>query len=204
MKTIICIATILLVAPVVADPKHKDPGIKAFEQKNFSSAFAHWLPAAKNGDVNAQFNLGYMYERGLGTARNNDKAQNWYEMASRQGNPEAQHRLASLYYDQGKYEVAVSLYRKASEQGLAEAQADLGASYGLGQGVPQSYIYAHMWSHISSLNGFDKGIRLTTGLAEFMSPSEISIAQYLARECVASSFKECLSLSDSNVLLAVK
>ena len=163
-----------------------------------------WTPLAEAGNAVAQFNIGYMHEFGEGVTSNHELAAKWYERAANQGDARAQHSLGNYYFTSGSYAAATKWYKQSAEQGLAEAQADLGASYGLGQGVPQSYIYAHMWSNISSLTGFEKGVRLTTELEEFMSTMEISIAQYLARDCVANSYKGCTNLSDPNVLLALQ
>lgn len=41
---------------------------------------------------------------------------------------------------------AVKWYRKAAEQNFAEAQCNLGGSYGLGRGVAQDYVEAVKWS----------------------------------------------------------
>jgi len=38
-----------------------------------------------------------------------------------------------------------AVYRLAAEQGFADAQLNLGAMYGKGEGVPQDYVQAHMW-----------------------------------------------------------
>ncbi len=49
------------------------------------------------------------------------------------------------YYNAGNYTEAAKWYRKAAEQGLAEAQFNLGVCYKKGEGVPQSYSEAVKW-----------------------------------------------------------
>jgi TPR repeat protein len=44
----------------------------------------------------------------------------------------------------GSYKTAVMWYRLAAEQGDADAQNKLGAMYGLGTGVIQDNVFAHM------------------------------------------------------------
>ena len=200
------VATSLLVVTfsVFGHAAERDPGLEAYRVNDYQSALMVWIPLAEAGDAVAQFNIGHMYEFGEGVIPNHELAAKWYKLAAYQGDARAQHSLGNYYFNSGSYAAATNWYKQSAEQGLAEAQADLGASYGLGQGVPQSYIYAHMWSNISSLTGFDKGARLTTELEEFMSTMEISIAQYLARDCVANSYKGCTNLSDPNVLLALQ
>ena len=40
---------------------------------------------------------------------------------------------------------AAKWYRKAAEQGAANAQNSLGACYWLGNGVPKDYVQAYKW-----------------------------------------------------------
>tara|TARA_E500000178_G_scaffold352135_1_gene414867 strand:- start:408 stop:1046 length:639 start_codon:yes stop_codon:yes gene_type:complete len=178
-------------------------GMKAYQAGDYLKALSIWEPEAIQGNATAQFNIGYMHEFGEGVTQSHEIAAKWYELAADQGDARAQHSLGNFYFSSGSYAAATNWYKQSAEQGVAEAQADLGASYGLGQGVPQSYIYAHMWSNISSLTGFDKGVRLTAELEEFMSPTEISIAQYLARDCIKKNFKGCDTYPAYRTLLAM-
>jgi TPR repeat protein len=75
------------------------------------------------------------------------------------GDPRAQYNLA-LYYDEGSHGLsrdpaeAVVWYRKASEQGLAQAQNNLGTMYELGSGVPQDYQAAVGWYRKAAVQGW--------------------------------------------------
>ena len=51
------------------------------------------------------------------------------------------------------YQIAIAWFRKAADQGYANAQYILGLHYALGKGVLQNYIKAHMWLNLSSSNG---------------------------------------------------
>ncbi len=48
-------------------------------------------------------------------------------------------------YKRGDYATALREYRKAAEQGVADAQFNLGLMYGNGHGVPQDYARAVKW-----------------------------------------------------------
>ena len=65
--------------------------------------------------------------------------------------------LGSLYgVGQGvpqDYAEAVKWYRRAAEQGRADAQANLGVMYSNGQGVPQDYAEAVKWSRRAAEQG---------------------------------------------------
>ena len=54
-------------------------------------------------------------------------------------------------YDQGygvpqDYAEAMKWFRKAAEQGDADAQYNLGVMHAQGYGVPQDFVLAHMWA----------------------------------------------------------
>jgi TPR repeat protein len=79
------------------------------------AALAQLKDAARNGDATAQYWLGF-----------------WY--------------ATNLYMPMGDaYAQAAYWYRKAAEQGKAEAQNELGVLYTLGKGVPRDNLEANSW-----------------------------------------------------------
>ena len=81
---------------------------------------------------------------------------------------------------------AVAWYRKAAEQGYAEAQGNHGAMYYAGQGVPQDYVEAHKWRNLAasraSAENQKQYAESRDAVASFMTPQQIADAQKLARE----------------------
>ena len=111
--------------------------------KDYSLARYWYERAARNGNVNAMTNLGYMYAHGLGLPVDGEKAVKWYTLASTNGSYLAMGNLA-YYYLTGIFvgkanpEKAVQLYEKVVEM---EPQAecykyDLGTCYENGTGTP--------------------------------------------------------------------
>jgi TPR repeat protein len=98
----------------------------------------------------------------------------------------AQFNLGALYYDghgvPQDYAAAVDWYRKAAEQGLAQAQGGLGVMYATGKGVAQDYVFAHMWFNLAAASGQKDSVKIRDVLAARMTPAQISEAQKLARE----------------------
>jgi hypothetical protein len=57
--------------------------------------------AAEQGYASAQYNLGYMYDKGKGVPQDYKTAVKWYSLAAEQGVALAQHNLGAMY-DEGK------------------------------------------------------------------------------------------------------
>ena len=97
-------------------------------QKEAEAALKSLCDKAEHGTVEAQFELGRMYEQGRSIPKDEAQAVYWYQKAAEQGYAEAQFRLG-LMYEEGwgvpKDEAqAVYWYQEAAEQGYAEAQCN--------------------------------------------------------------------------------
>jgi len=118
----------------------------------------------------------------------------WRPLAE-QGVAIAQFNLGVMYKNgQGvpqDYAEALKWYRLAAEQGVASAQFNLGVMYQFGDGFLQSNVMAHMWYNIASANGHPKLGERRDGIAGQMTSAEISKAQEMARECMASDYQNC-------------
>jgi len=83
------------------------------------------------------------------------------------------------------YAQAVKWYRKAAEQGDADAQFNLALMYDNGQGVPQDYVQAHMWLNLAAAGlppgeDRDSAVKNRDIVAKLMTPAQIAEAQRLA------------------------
>jgi TPR repeat protein len=56
--------------------------------------------AADQGDADAQFNLGVMYDTGRGVPQDDAEAERWYRLAADQGDANAQSNLGVMYHRQ--------------------------------------------------------------------------------------------------------
>ncbi len=54
--------------------------------------------------------------------------------------------------------------------------------YAKGQGVPQDYVYAHMWFNLAAARGDDGANKVRDSVASLMTPAQVVEAQKLARE----------------------
>ncbi len=74
-------------------------GYAAYQQSDYATALAKWLPLAEQGSSAAQLFIGFMYASGQGRPRDDAAAAKWYGEAAERDNTVAQVRLAILYRD---------------------------------------------------------------------------------------------------------
>jgi len=110
--------------------------------------------AADQGVAEAQYNLGLAYERGRGVPQDYTEAAKWYRKAAGQGirkpRPCSEMRTCSVKAYLGTMPEAVIWLGKAAEQGLTNAQYNLGVAYADGQGIPQDSVQSYSgsaWRH---------------------------------------------------------
>lgn len=72
-------------------------GEEAYAAGNYDVALEEFKKAAEKNDMNAQFNLGVMYEHGHGVNQSDLTAAEWYQLAADNGHPEAPMALQLLY-----------------------------------------------------------------------------------------------------------
>jgi len=88
---------------------------------------------ANQGNAEAQYKLGKLYENSKGVPQDYNKAIEWYTKAAEQGNSYAQYSLGKLYENSKgvpqDYNKAIEWYTKAAEQGSIIAQGQLGELY---------------------------------------------------------------------------
>ncbi|MEG9862500.1 MAG: tetratricopeptide repeat protein [Parvularculales bacterium] len=159
---------------------------------------AEWFSkAADQGYAEAQAFLGAMYQKGKGVERSNTEAAKWHRLAADQGNVVGQFNLGWMYeFGEGvsqDYDEAARLYRLAAYQGDGDAQNNLGRLYYHGRGVQQDYVKAYMWAYLAYRNAFDGEAKdkATRGLdlsEKYLSPSEISQAQTMAKRCFRTKY----------------
>lgn len=101
-------------------------GWNAFESGHYHTALDYWLPLAKQGDPNAQLNIGLMYDTGRGLAVDSSQAVYWYQQSAENGLAAAQYNLGLMYRDgQGveqDVQLANSWLERAAQQGLQAAR----------------------------------------------------------------------------------
>jgi uncharacterized protein len=170
-------------------------GSIAYRNGDFATALREWRPLADQGNADAQYFLGLMYDIGKGVTQDYKEAVRLYGLAAAQGDALAQFNLGNMYRNGDgvtqDYKEAVRLYGLAADQGFADAQYNLGVMYNYGMGVIQDNVYAHMWFNIAASSGIEEAVKGRDIVADKMTAADISKAQDLARECVKKEYKGC-------------
>lgn len=143
------------------------------EEKNFKDFIILCKKSALQGNVEAQFILGILYQSGIeglegyfGVDMPNhkkygkidlEKSLYWFEMASKKGSSKAQYTLGYIY-EQGlgveiDYKKAVEFYKKSALQGDPIGQCNLGYMYEKGLGIEVDLKKAVLWYEKSALQG---------------------------------------------------
>lgn len=142
---------------------------------------------AEQGNAEAQFNLGLVYDRGRGVPKDKQEALRWYRLAATQGDTFAQHALGDNYWEgtgvTKNDTEAVRWWRLAADKGFAPAQHSLGKIFaGTGQGVPSDKTHAYMWLMLSALQGDEEAGRQGDILSKQLKPTELTNAKKLVKQ----------------------
>ena len=163
-----------------------EDALDAAERSDYATAIRLWRPLADKGEVEAQYNLGGMYDKGQGVTRDYAIAVSWFRKAADQGFAAAQLSLG-IMYENGlgvpqDFTTAVSWYRRAAGQGNTAAQLNLGVMYDNGWGVRQNHVIAHMWFSLAAAMGDRDAARNRDIAAAKLAPAQIAETQRLIRE----------------------
>ena len=118
--------------------------VAAYSNGNYSLAIQIWTELANQGDTLSQFNLGILYEQGLGVEQDLLRAVGFYTLAASADYAEAQVNLANILYSwtndsPENIEHAVYWWKQAAQSGNADAQYQLGKLLLEGKDVPLNF-----------------------------------------------------------------
>ena len=133
-------------------------GLAALRRGDYTAALRDFLTLAEQGNASAQFNVGSIYDNGLGVPEDDHQALSWYHKAAMQNHAHAEFALGLMYGNGLSVpkddRQAVFWYRKAAQHGHARAQTNLGLMYEWGKGVPRDEAAAVIWYRKAAERGF--------------------------------------------------
>jgi len=197
MKTILTLFVLLFSSSVSSLVWGADfqKGLDAAIKGDYVTALEEWIPLAKQGHSESQYNLGVMYENGQGVSQDDLEAVKWYQSAAEQDHPQAQYNLG-LMYKKGQgvtqdYQKALKWFRLSAEQAYPPAQVMLGTAYILGEGVKVDPVIAYMWFNIASKYGYEIAIKTIDEFKEYLTIIQLRNAQTMTKICMRDNFKDC-------------
>lgn len=93
------VAVLLSLAPVSLVSAGLEEGLTAYKAGDYGVAMKEWKLLAERGHAKAQYNVGILYEKGLGVPKDPRQAYTWYKKAAAQGLAFAQNNLGAMYED---------------------------------------------------------------------------------------------------------
>lgn len=127
------------------------------DKTDYIKAFNLFKLASSRGSDKAYFNLGDMYQNGLGVMVSYNKAIDYYIKAAKMGNVYAMNNLGVIYAKglgvTQDYHESFNWYMQAANQNDANAQCNLGIFYYDGIGVTKNYTEAKKWLILAKQNG---------------------------------------------------
>jgi TPR repeat protein len=155
---------------------------RAYEQKDYATAFKQFTPLAGQGNADSQFFLGKMYWMGEGVLKDSDQAIKWFKLSAAQGNAEAQFYLGSFYLlPHRDIAEGVKWLRLSAEQGNQDAQWLLGKAYLEGdKELPRNPVLAYMWLRLAAKDNLEFYENALRAAERQMTPDQIAKGRALA------------------------
>lgn len=184
------VVALLLITPAQLAAQNFYQGMEAYKQADYATALREWEPLAVRGDEVAQYNMGVLYDSGLGVPVDKARALIWYRKSADQGFALAQNNIGRMFYMGDSvppnYARAAAYFHKAADQGVAFSQFFLGMIYaGGGPGVQADPVRAYKWLslagdlHVSPIYRND-ALSSRALVARGMSKENIALAERLA------------------------
>lgn len=102
-------------------------------QRDYGRAVFWFTKSAEKGMANAHYNLGVMYQQGLGVPQDAAAALGWYEHAAQLGHPEAMYNLGIANIEgigaERNISRGVAFFKQAANAGVSQAAYNLGVLY---------------------------------------------------------------------------
>lgn len=113
------LVVLFLVAAALSAPAGADfkAGLEAYQRGDYKASFREWNPLAEASNAPAQYNLGILYENGLGVAKDAVKAYRWYVKSARQEYGPAARAVARFRRDRPK-----TVRKAESQQGQSRVE----------------------------------------------------------------------------------
>jgi tetratricopeptide (TPR) repeat protein len=126
-------------------------GTRRYHEGDYHTAFEYLTKAAELGDPEAHYQLGVMYGKGFGVAKDKEKAVYHWEKAAIGGHPDARHNLAVTEKANGNIKRAVKHYIIAAKLGFEASMKGLWEAFKDGQ-ITKENLEATLRAHKAAID----------------------------------------------------
>ena len=152
------VASVRPVTPSDAAEELYHKGVNAKLGGEYAKALGYFRQAASMGHLDAQQEIGSMYQFGEGVSKNYAEALKWYYAPATKGDVLAQYFIGTLYYEGGwglmqNYTEALKWFAQAAVKNNASAQSYLGLMYEKGYGTAPDYEKALTYYRQAAVQG---------------------------------------------------
>jgi hypothetical protein len=143
--------------------------------------------ADEQGEADASYGIGRLFEEGFGVTQDDKAAARWYRKAAEQGIAPAQYNLSQMI-TKGKGgekrddAAAFAWCKKAADQGFGPAETQLATMYERGLGVTSDTEQALFWSTLAAKQQEKIAERQRAALVAKLSPEVVARAQKSAND----------------------
>jgi hypothetical protein len=150
-------ACLFVAAALSAQAATPEDARRAYDAGRFTDAMGIWAQLSHQGNAEAAYGIGMLYDLGNGTPADPSAAFAWYKVAAEAGIPAAEFNVGAMF-DAGRGVTrdsasAALWYARAAARGHARAAYDLGLLYEQGDGVPRNPDAASAWFHHAAKEG---------------------------------------------------
>jgi uncharacterized protein len=155
---------------------------------------AEWYKkAAEQDDVLGEELLGRIIFSGQSTTRDLNEAEKWLQKAAAHDDPFSEYLLGMIRLERNDYSHAAEWFRKAANQGLPQAQQQLGELLKQGQGVNLDKFDAYIWLLVSLDAGNTAAASDLQQLEADLGSNQVEKAKSNARELERSVSREVVA-----------
>lgn len=179
----------------------RDKGGEAYNAGNYATAASEWSAASRRGDMRAAYNLGVMYENGIGPfSRDTNQAMVWYLRGAQGGDFSSMVALARNQIAIGQTEAGLSWLNLAARWNYADAATML---RNMNRPVPSPDLYLAQQQAAGQV-GFTLGCMIAGGC--YSAPPALGQSvpyqprQTLKREWFSAGADQMCEYEDGTVL----
>ncbi|MCJ2177299.1 SPOR domain-containing protein [Novosphingobium album (ex Hu et al. 2023)] len=162
-------------------------GVDAWTAGDYSRAVKEWMPLAKRGDADAQFNLAQAYKLGRGVPTNLEKAKELYGKAAAQGHVQAADIFGLLLFQDGEREKALPYLKASAAHGDPRAQYILGVAHFNGDLVEKDWVRAYALVSLAQQAGLPQATRALAQMDSFIPLADRQKSVILSTQIAADA-----------------